>query len=69
MAQKKKNIAYQKALEELEKILNELQTETVDIDQLSKKLNKAYELIEICRSKISSAEAEVKKINEQFSQK
>ena len=65
MAQSKK-ISYQDALSELEEILSELSSEKVDIDQLSGKLKRAYGLIDICRSRIRSAEAEVKKINNQF---
>jgi len=69
MVQNKKTISYQRALEELDEILKSLQDETVDIDHLSEKLKRAYELIEICRSKIKSAELEVQKINQKFSQK
>ncbi len=69
MVQSKKEISYEKALAELEKILEELQNETVDIDRLSERLRKAYGLIEICRRKIDAAETEIQKINKQFSQK
>lgn len=69
MAEKKKEISYQEALKELEAILEDLQEETVDVDHLSEKLKRAYELIAVCRTKINSAETEVKKINQKFSEK
>lgn len=69
MTQSKKQISYRKALSDLEKILAELQGEEVDVDRLSEKLKKAYQLIEVCRQHISSAETEIKKINKQFSEK
>lgn len=69
MTEKNKEISYQEALKELEAILEDLQEETVDVDHLSEKLKRAYELIAVCRAKIKSAETEVKKINQKFSQK
>jgi exodeoxyribonuclease VII small subunit len=63
MAQNKKDVSYQQALLKIEKIIKELQGETVDVDQLSVKLKEAYNLIEVCRAKIKSAETEIKKIN------
>jgi len=61
-----KSLSYQKALTELEKTLEELQGEKIDVDHLSEKLKQAYKLIQICRKKIQSAEMEIKKINKEF---
>lgn len=61
-----KPLSYQKALAELEKTLEELQGGKIDIDHLSEKLKQAYNLIQICRKKIQSAEMEIKKINKEF---
>ena len=65
MAQNKK-ISYRDAIKDLEKILSEMGSDKVDIDCLSEKMKRAYELIEICRSRIKSTETEIKKINQQF---
>jgi exodeoxyribonuclease VII small subunit len=61
-----KNISYQKALNDLERILEDLRNEEIDIDHLSTKLKKAYELLKICQDKIDLAELEINKINNTF---
>lgn len=61
-----KIVSYQKALNDLEKILEDLRDEKIDIDHLSTKLKKAYELLKICQAKIDLAELEINKINNTF---
>ncbi len=63
---KNSEVSYQAALKELEKILLELNSENVDIDRLAERLKRAYILIDVCRSRIKSAEIEIEKINQKF---
>lgn len=50
------------ALEELESILERIDSDDTDIDQLGDELRRATELLEICRGKIRRAELEVSQI-------
>ncbi|MDA8017730.1 MAG: exodeoxyribonuclease VII small subunit [Thermoanaerobaculia bacterium] len=54
------------AMTELESILTRLDEDSVDIDRLAKELRRATELLELCRSKIRKAEAEVTQIVQQL---
>tara|TARA_Y100000031_G_scaffold123161_1_gene138392 strand:+ start:87 stop:284 length:198 start_codon:yes stop_codon:yes gene_type:complete len=62
----KKVVNYKEAVEELEKILSDLESERIDVDQVSLKLKRAVELIKTCREKIAKTELEVKKIVKDF---
>lgn len=53
---------YQKAYEELMEITREIESEEVSVDDLSKKVKRAAELLEICNTKLKSTEEEVQKI-------
>jgi len=66
---KSSQISYAEALKKLEDILESLREEKVDIDELSKSLKEAYQLVDTCRQKIQKAEMEVQKIDEQFGKK
>ena len=62
----KKEIKYAKAVEELNDILSDLESEKIDVDELVAKTKRAIELIKLCREKIEKTEMEVKKIVEEF---
>ncbi len=66
MSAKKKSatetIRFGEAIEELESILRRVEAEEIDIDELAEELEKATELLEVCRSKIRKAEVEVTQI-------
>jgi len=62
----KKSVSYSKAIEELNEILEGLQSERVDVDEVSEKVQRAIELIRACREKINKTELEVKKIVKEF---
>ena len=62
----KKTTNYQESTAELNEILQDLQSENVDVDQLSAKVKRATDLIKICREKIQKTELEVKKIIKKF---
>ena len=50
------------ALQQLESILQRIDDESTDVDLLAEELRRATELLELCRSKIRKAEAEVSQI-------
>lgn len=62
----KKEIKYNDAIRELETILDGLESEGIDVDELSLKVKRAIELIKVCRGKIEDTELEVKKIVKEF---
>lgn len=52
---------YSQALNELEGIISEIESEDVDVDLLSEKVKRAASLIRFCRSRLRGTEEEVKK--------
>ena len=56
------SLSYNKAIQELEDILKEIEGSEVDIDLLSTKVERASVLLKLCRDKISKAETKVVKI-------
>ena len=58
---KAKQMSYSRALNELEKIIAEIESEETDLDVLSEKVKRAASLIKLCRLKLRSTEEEVKK--------
>ncbi|OPX30028.1 MAG: exodeoxyribonuclease VII small subunit [Candidatus Omnitrophica bacterium 4484_171] len=62
----KKSIEYSKAIEELNKILSDLESENIDVDELSGKVKRAIELIRLCKNKIKRTEMEVKNMMGEF---
>lgn len=55
-------MTYAKAFEELETILSQIENETIDVDELSKKVSRASVLLKICSDKLRLTEKEVDKI-------
>ena len=55
-------IGYADALSELQEILGELEADDIDIDVLAVKVERAAELIRVCRGRINAAEVRVKEI-------
>ena len=51
--------SYDKAYNELQAILEELQSESVSIDKLSTKIKKANELISFCKTRLREVESEL----------
>ncbi len=56
------NTSYEQALEMLQEIVRKLERKEVKIDELSKSVVKANELVEICRKKLDKTEEEINKI-------
>jgi exodeoxyribonuclease VII small subunit len=57
-----KELNYALAFEELQKIVSEMETGDISIDELSIKVKRAAELIQICKRKLKSTELDVQKI-------
>ncbi|MCM8819594.1 MAG: exodeoxyribonuclease VII small subunit [Candidatus Omnitrophica bacterium] len=62
----KKAIKYSQAIEELNSILEDLESERIDVDEVSMKIKRAIELIRLCRQKIENTELEIKNIVKEF---
>ncbi|MBI3315017.1 MAG: exodeoxyribonuclease VII small subunit [Candidatus Omnitrophica bacterium] len=60
------DIKYAKAVERLDEIMGQIESEDIDVDELSMKVKEAAELIKVCRARINKAEMEVKKVVEDF---
>ncbi len=56
-------LSFKDALLEIEQILEQIEGEEVDIDELAGSLGRAATLLEVCRSKIRKAEAEVEQVS------
>ncbi len=49
-------LTYEKALQELQQIVAQLQEDAVSVDELSEKVKRAAELIAYCREKLRATE-------------
>lgn len=56
------HLSYEQALNELRKIAEAIENESVSIDELADKVKRASELVEYCRQKLRSTEAELDKV-------
>ena len=59
---KTKQLTYSQALTELEEILNEIESEEINVDMLAEKVKRAAYLIKFCKGKLRNTEEEVKKV-------
>ena len=59
------NIKYEKAIRQIEDIVERLENDELDIDSLGAELKKAQKLIKLCKDKLTKTEEEVKKILEE----
>jgi exodeoxyribonuclease VII small subunit len=55
-------IGYAEALAELEDILDELDSDEVDVDVLGARVRRAAELLRLCRERIAGARFEVEQV-------
>jgi len=56
----KKTISYKSAMEELQIIVDKLESKAVDIDELTESVKRAAELVAFCQNKLRSTEKEMK---------
>lgn len=61
-----KKMKYNEALDELEKIVSEIENEEISVDDLAEKVERASKLIEVCKGILSKTETEVEKILSEF---
>lgn len=53
---------YTKAIKRLEEIIEKIESEEIDVDELSEKVKEAVDLLTACKARIEKAELEVKKV-------
>ena len=59
---KRVNISYTEAMAEIENVLTSLQSSSCDVESLAKRVERASELIDLCRKKLRKAESDVDKL-------
>ena len=59
-------VKYSKSIKKLEEIIEKIESEEIDVDELSAKVKEAVSLITICKNKIEKAKLEVKKVVDGF---
>ena len=59
---KEKQVSYDKAFEELQQIISEMESGEISVDLLSEKVKRAAELIQLCKNKLTSTENDVQQI-------
>ncbi|MCM1033402.1 MAG: exodeoxyribonuclease VII small subunit [Odoribacter sp.] len=57
---------YNQALAELEKILGQLRADTCDVDSLVEMTRRAVELLNICRSKLTTTDEQLRQVLSQL---
>ena len=60
------NTGYAQAIEELETILAELESDDVDVDELAEHVQRASQLIELCRERIGNAKLRIEEVVSQL---
>jgi len=57
-----KNITYTEAVNQIEEILRKIENDELDMDELTKQVRNASELIKYCKSRLFETEQEIEKI-------
>jgi len=60
------NPGYKDALAEIESIVEEIESESVDVDVLTERVKRAAYLIRLCKAKLKKTDDEVRKILKEF---
>ena len=58
----KKLLSYKEAMTEIEDILGQLENNELDVDELSEKVKRVSNLVNICKEKLHNTEEEIDKI-------
>ena len=56
---KEKKISYKDSLQEIEEILEKIESKEIDLDQLTEHIKRAVELLSVCKNKLTTSEKEV----------
>jgi exodeoxyribonuclease VII small subunit len=59
-----KDPTYGEAMSEIEEILEKIETGELDVDALTEKVKRVASLLDICRKKLKTTEAEIQKVIE-----
>ena len=62
----KKKISYKEAVNEIEEILEQMESEELDVDELSDKVKRVSYLIKVCKDRLHQTEEEVQNILNQM---
>lgn len=62
-----KELTYTAAFEELKEIVDQLENDTISVDELTEKMKRATVLMKICRDKLTKTEEEVNKTIKELS--
>ena len=63
----KETLTYTEAFEELKTSVDQLENDSVSVDELTEKMKRATVLMQICRDKLTKTEEEVNKTIEELS--
>ena len=56
------NMKYETAMKEIESIVAEMESGTLELDTLTEKLKRAHTLIQLCKKRLTDTDNEVKRI-------
>ena len=56
-----KDIKYEEAVRQLEKIVDKMESGELDIDSMAAQLKKAQELVKLCKDKLKRTDADIQK--------
>ena len=59
-----KDIKYEEAVRQLEKIVDKMESGELDIDSMAAQLKKAQELVKLCKDKLKRTDAAIQKLLE-----
>lgn len=62
----KTSVRYAQAVKELNALVEKMQSQELDVDELSEAVKKALSLVKLCRKKLQNTEIEIKKIIDEF---
>ena len=65
----KKRLTYAQAIQALEQIINEIETESINVDVLTEKVKRATFLIKFCKGSLRTTEEEVMKALSEIEEK
>lgn len=58
----KEELKYEQTYQELQAIVRRMESDELDIDQMSEQLKRAQQLIKLCKDKLTKTDEEIKKI-------
>ena len=60
-----RQMKYEEAIGQLEKIVRQMENNELDVDQVSEQLKRAQQLIQFCRDKLTKTDEEIRQILEE----